>query len=104
MSTIKRGDTIALAGNAAVTFNGALVTDYTGWAASAQLRTVGGALALTFTTTLSPAGVVTLAASAVDSALLKPAVYEVDIQYTTPTGEVISTATARIVIAADITR
>lgn len=104
MSTIKRGDTLALSGNAGVTFNGATVTDYTGWSVASQLRTAVGVLVADLTATLSALGVVTISASAATTALWSPGSYEVDIQFTTPTGEIISTATAKLAVLADVTR
>lgn len=104
MNTIKRGDTLALSGNAGLTLNGAAVTDYSGWAAACQLRTIAGTLVADLSASIAANGLLVISAPAAATALWPLGAHELDIQFTAPTGEVISSGTATLVVAKDITR
>lgn len=102
----KRGDTFDRSGPVTVTENGAPLPDLTGWTARCQIRTADGRLIAepVFTWLDAVAGLCRVhvpnapgtAAWPIGPALL-------DIQFTSPGGDVVSTQTADLQIVKDIT-
>ena len=100
----KTGDTFDISGILPVTVNGVPVTDFTGWATRCQLRTKTGKLIATLVTTwLNSSGALRI--NFVGSTQAWPVgVAQIDVEVTTPAGDIISTTTNDIKIVQDITR
>ena len=104
MSQHKRGDTFDVSGQIDVTLQGSPVLDLTGWTGASQIRTTSGALIadLTFSW-LNPAQRL-MRLRATNSSGWMLGTHEIDVQLTSPAGDVVSTSTATIEIVRDVTR
>lgn len=101
---IKTGDTFDISGVLPVTVNGVAVTDFTGWTGRSQIRTKTGKLVaqLVFTW-LNTAGFVRLHFAGTTQGWPVGAAL-IDVELTTPAGDVISSLTSTITVEQDITR
>lgn len=106
----KRGDTFAFSAIPDVSIDGTPVTDYTNWGVAVQIRDRNETLIADVGATLvAPAGAVTTwtvlgVVSAALTATWPLGVHQMDIQFTTPEGVIISTSTVSIPVTADVTR
>lgn len=102
--THKRGDTFDRSGQITINVDGVHVPDLTGWAGAAQVRTRSGALiaAITFTWLDATQSLARIRAADTTGWPVGPA--EIDIQLTSPAGDVVSTDTERLDIVSDVTR
>jgi hypothetical protein len=100
----KRGDTLDLSGQVTVTDGGQPVTDLTGWTGRSELRRPDGMLiaSLTFTWIDPMQRLVRLRAT--DTGRWALGAAEMDLQFTSPSGDVISTPTQQIEIVREVTR
>ena len=104
MSQHKRGDTFDVSGQIDVTASGAAVTNLTGWTGASQIRSSGGVLIADLTFSWINAAQRTMRLRATDTADWMLGKHEIDIQLTSPSGDIVSTSTAQIEIVKDVTR
>lgn len=104
MITIKRGDTLSVAGVAAQDSGVAL--NLTGYTVRSQVRSSAGALvaALSVTVTSATLGTFTLDATAAATASWLTGRHVCDVEYTSAGGIVSSTETFAVVVLDDVTR
>lgn len=101
----KRGDTFDLSGSVQVNYDGAAVINFTNWTGRSQVRDGKGDLVaeLVFSWLDQATGLVRVRSDgATDAWPIGPV--RMDIQLTSPDGNVVSTETAVIEIVEDITR
>jgi hypothetical protein len=100
----KRGDTFSMSGTVSATDGGVAVTDFTGWTGASQVRDENGdkVADLTFAWVDPTAKTMTLTYAATTSWPVGNVF--LDIQLTTPAGDIISTGTTRFAVIEDITR
>ncbi|MHA6262481.1 hypothetical protein ACXYMO_04705 [Arenibacterium sp. CAU 1754] len=102
---IKRGDTFTFSGNVSATVNGVPQSDFTGWTATSQLRQKNGNLVADLSVTWldASAGLVKVEhAGSTDNWPLGD--IDMDIQFTAPGGEIVSTDTVTFEVVSDVTR
>jgi hypothetical protein len=101
----KRGDTFDYSGTASASENGVAVTDFTGWVGACQIRDRDDALiaALTFSWLDEAAGLMRVRSTS-DTNGWRVGRAKIDVQFTSPSGAVVSTATQEIDIVVDVTR
>lgn len=100
----KRGDTFDLSGPVQVTDSGAEVSDFTGWGIACQLRRPDGVLVATLQASwLNPIARL-MRVRATNTAAWPLGMVEMDVQLTTPTGDVVSTPTERFEVVREVTR
>jgi hypothetical protein len=101
----KRGDTFDLSGAVDVTLDGQSVEDLTGWTARSQLRTPVGTLVAELDVVWLDASKRLLRLRKSASATLTWVLGEVliDIELTSPAGDVVSTPTASLIVTRDNT-
>ena len=100
----KRGDTFNFGLYVKATVNGDLQTDLTGWTGKSQLREINGSKIadLTFSWDDASIAAARLYATSTTGWAVGPAV--LDVEMTTPAGEVVSSRTINIDILEDVTR
>lgn len=100
-----RGDTFDLSGEVTVTVNGARQLDLTGWIPQSQIRdTLDNVVATLNVTWLDAAQSLIRLTSLESTAAWPVGRVAIDIQLTSPEGEIVSTRRAEIQIEADVTR
>ena len=104
MITVKRGDTLSVAGVA--TQDSGVALNLTGYTVRSQVRSSAGALvaALTVTVTNAALGTFALGATAAATATWLAGRHVCDVEYTSAGGVVSSTATFPIAVSEDVTR
>jgi hypothetical protein len=102
----KRGDTFDLSGAIDVTLDGQAVQDLTGWTGRSQLRTTAGKLVaeLDFVWLDATKRLVRLRKSASATLTWELGEVLIDIELTSPAGDVVSTPTATLLVTKDNTR
>lgn len=101
----RRGDTFLFAGPVSIKINGTVTTDLTGWAARSQIRTTTGKLVAELDVEwldYSPAALSLRSPDPTTEWPLGPA--RIDVQFTAPTGEIVSTPCQQFEIKLDVTR
>jgi hypothetical protein len=100
----KRGDTFAFAGSVTNKVNGVDTSDFTGWTARSQVRTAKGRLIEELTVAWADAsrGLITITAG--DTTGWPIENVQIDVEFTSPTGETLSTETKVITVVQEITR
>ena len=101
----KRGDTFVVAGTITATVGGVAVTNLTSWTGASQLRdaTTDALIAtLEFTWLNAATGQARLRCA--DTTAWPITLANLDIQLTTPAGDIVSTPTAALSIVKDVTR
>lgn len=101
----KRGDTFDYSGTASASEGGVAVTDFTGWAGACQIRDRDDAViaTLAFSWLDASAGLMRVRSTG-DTNGWRVGRAKIDVQFTSPSGAVVSTATQEIEIVADVTR
>lgn len=100
-----RGDTFDLSGEVTVTVNGVRQLDLTGWVPQSQIRDTLNNLVATLDATWLDAAQSLIRLTAPESTAAWPTCRAaIDIQFTSPGGEIVSTRRAEIQIKADVTR
>lgn len=100
----KRGDTFIFGVYVKATVNGAIQTDLTGWTGSSQIRQMNGAKIADLTFSWDDASVAAGRLYYASTAAWPVGDAVIDIQMTTPAGEIISSETIHIEIQEDVTR
>lgn len=101
-----RGDTFDRSGPVTVTQDGVVLTDLTGWTGKCQIRTAGGALIAepVFTWLNAATGLCRLnVPNTTGTADWPLGEAKMDIQFTAPSGDIVSTLVARIDVLEDAT-
>jgi len=97
-TTFKRGNTFDYSGTATVTDNGVLVADMTGWSGACMIRQHNGALVANIEFTWLNAAARIFRLRAINTTAWRIGAAEIDVAFTSPTGDVISTETSAIEI------
>lgn len=100
----KRGDTFDMSGPVQVTQDGADIADLSGWGIACQLRRPDGVLVATLQTMWVDAQARLMRVRATETAAWPIGMVEMDVQLTSPTGDVVSTPTERFEIVREVTR
>ena len=101
----KRGDTFDYSGVASATLDGEAVVDFTDWVGASQIRDIDDAVvaSLVFTWLDATAGLMRIKSSG-DTNGWRVGRSKIDVQFTSPAGDVVSTETQELDIVADVTR
>lgn len=101
-----KGDSFEFSGPVTLLQNGVALLDMTGWAAASQMRLDDGTLVadmnVTWLSTAPP--IINLECPASETQLWPTGPARIDIQFTSPTGKVVSTRAAKFTITQDVTR
>ncbi|MBY0364365.1 MAG: hypothetical protein K2X45_20865 [Phreatobacter sp.] len=101
-----KGDSFEFSGPVTLLQNGVALTDMTGWEAASQIRLEDGTLVaeleVTWLDRTPP--VINLECPATETQSWPTGPARFDIQFTSPTGKVVSTRAARFTITQDVTR
>lgn len=100
----KRGDTFDRSGQVDLSEGGTPVIDMTGWTGRSQIRTSGGQLIAELDFSWLDASQRKMRLRKADTGTWPIGRAEIDIQFTSPAGDVVSTRTATIEIVKDVTR
>lgn len=100
----KRGDTFDLSGPVQVTEGGTPVANFAGWGIACQLRRPDGVLVATLQATWLDTAARLMRLRATDTAAWPFGVVEMDVQLTTPAGDVVSTPTEKFEVVREVTR
>ena len=100
----KRGDTFDLSGPVQVEDGGQAVHDFTGWSVACQLRRVSGALVADADAQWLNAQQGLMRVRCANTQAWPLGLVDIDIQMTTPSGDVLSTPTEQIEVVADVTQ
>lgn len=100
-----RGDTFLFAGPVSAKVNGVETTDLTDWTARSQIRTSDGTLISELVVTWLTRSPAALQVESPDPTTDWPiGDAKIDVEFTTPTGKIVSTAPQTFKIGTDVTR